>query len=62
MNATTSVLAQSFLRERYGISKLRRLNQTQKGDLVVTDRQRERILSIYAADAELVRRVQQSPS
>ena len=50
----------AFLREHFGISKLQRLNQTQKRDLSVTERQRERILAIYAADAELLRRVRAS--
>lgn len=50
----------AFLRCRYGIGELRRLNQTDKGDLVLTDRQRERIRAVYAADAELVRQTQLS--
>lgn len=41
-----------FLRQRYGISRLIRLNETQKSDLAVTDQQRQRILAIYAADAD----------
>jgi hypothetical protein len=50
----------AFLRDRYGVSKLQRLNQTQKSHLALTDQQRERILAIYAADAELVQRMQRA--
>lgn len=50
----------AFLQRRYGISKLHRLNQTQKGDLVVTDQQRARILEVYADDAKLVQQIQLS--
>lgn len=50
----------AFLRDHHGISKLQRLNQTQKSYLALTDQQRRRILAIYAADAELVQRVQRA--
>ncbi len=51
----------AFLRRGYGIDKLQRLNETQKRDVVLTHRQRERILAIYAADAELVRQTLLTP-
>jgi len=50
----------AYLRQRYGISELQHLNQTEKGDLVLTDRQRDRIRAVYAADTELVRQIQLS--
>jgi hypothetical protein len=48
----------AFLRRRFGIYELQRLNQTNKGALVLTDRQRERIRAVYAADFELVGQIQ----
>jgi hypothetical protein len=48
----------AFLKRRFGIYNLQRLNQTHKGALVLTDRQRERILAVYSADVELVKQIQ----
>jgi hypothetical protein len=48
----------AFLRMQFGIHELQHLNKTCKGDLVLTDRQRERIRAVYKADVELVRQTQ----
>ena len=50
----------AFLRRRFGIYELQHLNQTHKGALVLTDRQRERIRAVYAADVELVKQIQRA--